>query len=115
MVYNIEYLGKQLPIFISHYAMKMLWEESKKTVDDVLLDNAGFNTGIEVFLYYCLEAGHRKEEKIFNLKDKKEEMQWILDDNFLKFQEIVRENFIRVALDAENQTEEPEDEKKNQE
>lgn len=63
MVYYINYKDEKHPLFISHYAMKMLYKETGKTVDDVLLDNAGFNELTEVFLYYCLEAGYRKEKK----------------------------------------------------
>lgn len=98
MTYYIEYKNEKLPVYISHYAMKMLWKETSKSVDDVLQDNAGFNELTEVFLYYCLEAGHKKEKKVFELE--KDEMQWILDDNFLKFQNIIRENFIREAIEA---------------
>ncbi len=97
MIYYINYNNEKLPIFISHYAMKMLWRETNQTVDDILTDNAGFNEATEVFLFYCLESGHRKEKKIFDLK--RDEMQWILDDNFLKFQEIIKENFMRIAVD----------------
>ena len=113
MVYYINYKEQELPVFISHYAMKMLWKETQKTVDDVLQDNAGFNEANEVFLYYCLEAGHRKEKRVFELD--KDEMQWILDDNFLKFQEIVRENFMRISMEAAGELEADGDDDKKKE
>lgn len=42
----------------------------------------------------------------------KDEMTWILDDNFLKFQEIIKENFLRIANELSEDELESTDKKK---
>lgn len=78
-VVNITYKGKQYPVRISYYALKMLRSETGKNIEDAHKDMALY----EALLYYALVAGHNYTGKELDIK--KEDMVWMLDVCFDQF------------------------------
>lgn len=88
MIEFITYKEKQLPIRVSYYALKMTSKEAKeqnKTEKMMELEDI-LKGEIEIFeplLFFSLEAGHRAQGKLLEIK--REEIPWVLDECYMEF------------------------------
>ncbi len=89
-VQTISYQGQELPVRISYYCIKKFTEETGKDLDAIDTDVSL----LEVLLWYGLVAGHKAEGKDFLLK--REDMEFVLDESMLEFNEIMM-NFFPLA------------------
>ena len=78
----LEYKGDKLPVRISYFAVSQFQAETKKSLNEVANDLAL----LEPLLWYGLQAGHKAEGK--DLKVKREDVVWILDECFSSFMQI---------------------------
>lgn len=96
MVNYIEYGGEKLPIRITFTVLKKYQGETKKSIED--LDALSTDlTLIEPLFYYALEAGHKADKKVFEIK--REEIDDILDECWQEFLENM-DKFIYFGANA---------------
>lgn len=87
MVKYVEYQGKQLPIRVSYYAMKVLKEKSGKRFEDIDQD-------VELYLplfYASLQAGAWAVNQPLEIKE--EDAEKVLDVCFFDFIKLIPEFF----------------------
>lgn len=92
---HIEYKGKQYPIRISYYVMKMLKAKTGKNIEELGEDMALY----EDLLYYALESGAKYTgvEMKLNL----DEMEDALDHCFLDFVALIPQFFAKKKKEPE--------------
>ena len=113
MVRVIEYKGKQLPIRVSYYAMKMTRREMKKKESGSTQTELEFQDKLkeietnpeafdietyETMLWYALKAGAEHEDTEVTIP--REKMEFVLDMCFKEFMEMVSEFTPQMTGDA---------------
>jgi hypothetical protein len=89
MIEYIKYKGKKYPVRLSTYAMKMFQKETEKSIDDLMevQDVALY----EPLLYYSMVAGAKAEGTELDIA--KEEIEWVLDECFIEFVQLIPKFF----------------------
>ncbi len=88
MFKHIKYQGKDYPIRISYYALKMLQIKTGKSITD---PSKVEYDAYEDLLFYSLKKGHEKAEVPFTLK--RAEMEDFMDEVFFDFVKMIPEFF----------------------
>ncbi len=92
MIKYITYKKQELPVRISFYALKMVKEETDKSLlSGKEIENDELLEVLEPLLFYGLKAGHEAEDKDFNIE--REKVDFILDANLGKFVKMLPEFF----------------------
>ena len=98
---NIKYKGKDYPVRVSYYALKMLRAETGKNIEDAEKDIAIY----ESLLYHSLMAGAQYTGQQLDLK--KDDMVWMLDACFDQFVAALGKFFQAVSDDPKKKTKAP--------
>lgn len=93
MVKYISVNKEKLPLSISYYAISKLELETGKGIGD--LGEGGLSL-FEPLFFYALEAGHRAEKKVFEIK--REDVAFMLDECWLDFSALMGDFFTEVAI-----------------
>ena len=96
MIKYLKYQGKDYPVRVSYYALKMTQAKTGKSISDA--SSIPYDA-YEDLLFYSLKKGHEKAEIPFELK--RGEMEDFMDEVFFKFVKMIPEFF-------KEETDEPE-------
>ncbi len=92
MVKFLKYNGKDIPIRVSYYALKMLKEKLGKSLTDITDDD--FDAW-ELLLFYSMESGYRGIEQPFPYEEPKDILN-IIDEVFFEFMELLPQFFPQI-------------------
>jgi hypothetical protein len=88
MVKYLKINGKDHPIRVSYYALKMLKEKTGKSLEN--MESTDFET-YEILLYYALERGAKKMGIPFEFQ--MDQMEDVMDEVFFEFMKLIPEFF----------------------
>lgn len=91
MIEYITYKNEKLPVLVSYRVMKHFKDE---TGGKDLIDIKDDYTLVEPLLFLGLQSGFKYEDKPFNYK--KEDMEYLLDECFKEFSDIIPKFFPKV-------------------
>lgn len=100
MIKYIEYQEKKYPIRISYYALKHTSEDTGTSISN-LTDKSNDAIVFEKLLYYGLKAGCRAEK--VEMPFKEEDMEFVLDEIFFEFTELVKDFFPKAKEEGDKQ------------
>lgn len=96
MVKYINVNKENLPLSVSYYAIAKLKEETGKGIGD--WDESDF-TFLEPLFFYALEAGHKADKKVFEIK--REDIIFMLDECWMEFNSLISEFFPVTTNDSQ--------------
>lgn len=89
MIKLLNYKGKEIPIRISYYALKMLKEKLGKSLQDIANDDF---EAFEILIFYSIESGYRFLDQKFPYEFEKDAVN-LTDVLFFEFLKIIPEFF----------------------
>ena len=107
MVKYIAYQGKEYPIRVSYYALKMLKEELGRSLN--VNDDGTDYQAYEILLYYALKKGHQKVHFgepfpfVKGEPDNPMDVENVMDEVYFKFIGLVPQFFSDTMLEEEEE------------